>query len=277
MCRKSFPKKKTESAALVAALAVSAVLAAPSAQAAGAAGIVFDPTNYVENTLTATNAIRQVQNQVQNYLMQKYGIDMNLQGLPMDQINQILISKMPAMKGDYVLNYGLLLQQLEQQMGVAAQDVQQQYQAMTASGLTPEQYMDQELQMAQSDQAYAAAGFQQAENAIQQVNAQAEVVQRQSDLVGHTVGATQSMHLMQSQLATLTSQNQQLLQLVAARQKMLAEKDSQEAAEKANGIQAEKQFTKIYTDPRDDQQKAEDFSRELNKAMNPDGSPQPPR
>lgn len=232
--------------AQISCLASCFALAIPlTAQAGGVGGIVFDPTNYIENGLTAENAINLVQGEIKQYLLEKYGITANLRGLPMQELNQMLINKLPTSQ-HFVLNYMSLLNDLEHHIGVSVQGVQQQYDAMTASGLSPFQYIDQELRASQSRQAYAAAGFEQATRAMQQVNAQSAVIAKQSGEVGKTVGDTQSMHLMQAQLQTMTQQNQEMLKLLAARQAELSNAQSMKAINGANSDKAVKGFNKAY-------------------------------
>lgn len=218
------------------------------AQAGGMGGIVFDPTNYIENGLTARNAIDLVHNQMEQYLLQKYGIDANLRQLPTQELNQLLISKLPESQ-HFVLNYMSLLNDLEGHIGKAIDGVRQQYAAETASGLSPMQYIDQELGLAQSNQVRADAGFEQARNAMKQVDAEAKVVKAEAKKAGTTTGTTDSLNDMQTQLSTLTTQNQQMLRLLAARQSAMAYEMSQGAAKLHNRATETKTLNDTFGGP----------------------------
>lgn len=251
----------------IAGAAFALLIAIPRpACAAGALGIVYDPTNFVQNTLTATNTIREVENQAQSYLLQQYGIGTNLQGLPEAELNRLVLSGLPA-NAQYVLNYQQLLQQMDGSLQTSSASLQQQYSAWSASGLTPQQYVDQESQMANSNEAYSAAGFTQAQNAMQQVNSQAAVINSQTAEVGKTIGDTSSMHLMQAQLATVTAQNQQMLSLMAASNQQSSQIGSQKAAEAVLQAKTSKEMNATYGDQRTVQQQTTDFGSGLNQAM----------
>ncbi|APZ42544.1 hypothetical protein BW247_05090 [Acidihalobacter ferrooxydans] len=207
---KSYQKGKAGPALL--SLAILAGI--PSAAHAMASGsIVFDPSNFAENSISAAKMIKQIEADVEQYALQKYGIDVNLNNLSQSALNSLMQQYPP--QSQYQMDYLTNLARLEKSLGVAQQSVTQQYQAYSASGLTPSQYVAQEQQIAASNQAHSAAQYSQAVNALHRVNALAATVKKQGKSIGTLKGASKQRNLLNMQLHTLIQQNQMLLKLVA--------------------------------------------------------------
>ncbi|AOU97737.1 hypothetical protein BI364_06990 [Acidihalobacter yilgarnensis] len=204
------------------------------AHAAASGSTVFDPWNFARNTVSAQNSIRIIENQLQNYAMQKYGIDINLQNLSQSEINTLMYQvgrqNSPQLNND--IAYYRDLQAFNQQLGVTNQSVMSQYQAYNASKLTPQQYIQQEQQMANSNAGYAASGYESAKRNLARTNAMANSVQAAGQSIGHIKGMTGNMDLLNTQVNTLTQQNEALIKLTAETQ-MQASHAAIEKAKKA--------------------------------------------
>lgn len=201
--------------AIINGLLLSPILLAGNAYAAASGSVVFDPSNYVENSLTAAKSVKQLEQQILSYEEQKYGLNINLRSLSNAEISKVL-SKYPNTANTIAYLSGL--NNLENQLGITNESVMQQIQAWHASNLTPQQYIQQENQISSSQGAYAAQGFNTAKQNLQAVNQMAATVKQQGAAVGNIQGAGAQRNLVNAQLHTLTQQNQMLLSMVAQQQ-----------------------------------------------------------
>lgn len=202
--------------ALISSMILATSLVVPPAFAGGGGGgsIVYDPWNYAENSVTAAQTVKQLETQVEQYAMQKYGINVNLKNLP-QSVLQKLIAKYPP-TNQYQMNYLSDLQALEHQLGITSSSLQQQYKAYSASGLTPGQYVQQEQKIANSNQAYSASEYKQAIAAMKRSDTLAKAVKSQGEKIGNVKGTSAEMNLLNTQMHTLIQQNQMLIKLVAS-------------------------------------------------------------
>lgn len=224
--------------------------------AAGAAGIVYDPTNFAQNLVTAVQSVVHTENQMSAYLQDQFGIDINLKNLGSDQVKRLLYAQVNKLSdqanqqfmlnGRPVINFARLLNQYRQQAGLTQNQLDQQYSAYAASDLTPQQYVDEQLKMSKLGGSYAAAGFQQAQQAMETLNQQAGLIQKQSSAIGTMTGQTQNMQLMQSQLSLATKQNQQLLKLISARAEIANNGRMKGAVEEQKKIKQADAFNKRF-------------------------------
>ena len=190
-------------ALLTAPVAVASILATPAH-----AIIVFDPTNYAQNVLTAARTLQQVNQQItqlQNEATMLINQARNLASLPYSSLQQLQQSVQRT-------------QQLLQQAQGIAYDVQRIDQAFTST------YGN--ASMSASDQALVAGARERWQNTVgglqDAMRVQAGVVgnidtnrTQMSELVGQSQGATGALQATQAGNQLLALQSQQLSDLIA--------------------------------------------------------------
>lgn len=242
------------------------------AYAAASGSTVFDPWNFARNTVSAQNSIRMIENQLQNYALQKYGIDINLQNLSQSAINTMMYQaarqNSPQLNND--IAYYRDLQAFDQQLSVTHQSVMSQYQAYNASGLTPQQYIQQEQQMANSNASYAAAGYESARRNLARTNAMSKSIQAAGKNIGHIKGMTGNMDLLNAQTHTLTQQNAALLKLTSEAAMNASHAQMQKAKKEKAAAQAAKSMNQAFSglkNPGQAGRSASDYLRNLFNNM----------
>jgi len=194
--------------ALALALAVPAALSPMLASPAHAQWIVYDPTNYVQNVLTAARTLEQINNQItslQNEAQMLINQARNLASLPFSALQEIQQSVQRT-------------QQLLSQAQNIAFDVQQIDQAFQ------QEYGD--VSMSATDQQLVADARTRWQNTVgglqDAMRVQAGVVDnidsnrtQMSELVSRSQGATGALQATQAGNQILALQSQQLSDLVA--------------------------------------------------------------
>lgn len=186
----------------------------------GALGtIVYDPTNHAETAVTAANAVRQTAQQVQAYALQfqQYLNELEqLKKLPQDTLNQVLQPYADQMAA---------VQSLSQTLGNTLGQIQAlqdmfttQFRQMTAMGVTPNQYLDREMQIAQYRGQGVSTVFQNEVATLQSVNDSYARIRMLQDQIPASAGLQQSFQTVNQHLNLLAGQNAQLIGLVASHQ-----------------------------------------------------------
>ncbi len=221
------PRAALAAALLAIPVSISPMLMAPAHAQFG--GIVYDPTNYAQNLLSATRALQQVNNQItslQNEAQSLINQARNLTSLPYSSLQQLQRSVQRT-------------QQLLQQAQGIAYNVQNIDQAFrTTYGSASMTASDQQL-IAQAKERWnnTVSGLQDA------MRVQAGVVgnidtnrSQMSALIGQSQGATGALQASQAGNQLLALQAQQLADLTAVvsangRAQALAEAERSAAAE----------------------------------------------
>ena len=225
-------------ALLAAPIALSPILSTPAA----AQWIVYDPTNYAQNVLTAARTLQQVNQQItqlQNEATMLINQARNLASLPYSSLQQLQQSVQRT-------------QQLLQQAQGIAYDVQRIDQAFTST------YGN--ASMSASDQALVAQARERWQNTVgglqDAMRVQAGVVgnidtnrAEMSSLVGQSQGATGALQATQAGNQLLALQSSQLVELAA----LLAAQgraDALEAADRtAARADAQARFRRFMGEP----------------------------
>ncbi len=229
-------------AALMMAPAVTAAImlsASPAQAQFGFGGIVYDPTNYAQNLLTATRALQQINNQIQslqNEATMLQNMAKQLQKLDFSSLNQITQS---------MQQIGTLMNQAE---GVAfnitatEQALRDQFPQSFDAATTTSQIVAQ----AKTQWQAALSGFRQSMRVQAQVT---ENVQTDSglltQLMSQSQGAGGSLQAQQAagQLTALAVKQQlQIQQMMAAQNRA----DALERARQAEALEAARTITKRF-------------------------------
>jgi P-type conjugative transfer protein TrbJ len=228
------PRAAITAAVLAIPLSASPVLIPP----ASAQWIVYDPTNYVQNVLTAARSLEQINNQItslQNQATSLINQARNLASLPFSSLQQLQQSVQRT-------------QQLLQQAQRIAYDVQNIDQAFrTTYGTASMSATDQQL-VAQAKERWqnTVSGLQDA------MRVQAGVVgnidtnrSQMSALVGQSQGATGALQATQAGNQLLALQAQQLADLtavVAANGRAQAMQSAEQATAAEQGREQRRRF-----------------------------------
>ncbi|WP_102959684.1 P-type conjugative transfer protein TrbJ [Mangrovicella endophytica] len=221
------PRAALAAAILAAPLSVSPVLVAP----ASAQWIVYDPTNYAQNLLSATRALQQINNQItslQNEATMLINQARNLTSLPFSSLQQLQQS----------------VQRTQQLLGEAqriaynVQNIDQAFRTNYGAGSASMSASDQQL-VAQAKERWnnTVSGLQDAMRVQAGVVGNIDTNRTQmSALVGQSQGATGALQATQAGNQLLALQAQQLADLTAVvsangRAQALAEAERSAAAE----------------------------------------------
>ncbi|WP_028745374.1 P-type conjugative transfer protein TrbJ [Rhizobium mesoamericanum] len=221
------PRAAFAAAILAAPLSVSPVLIAP----ASAQWIVYDPTNYAQNLLSATRALQQINNQItslQNEAQMLINQARNLTSLPFSSLQQLQQSVQRTQ------------QLLSQAQGIAynVQNIDRAFQTNYGAGSASMSASDQQL-IAQAKERWnnTVSGLQDAMRVQAGVVGNIDTNRTQmSALVGQSQGATGALQATQAGNQLLALQAQQLADLTAVvsangRAQALAEAERSAAAE----------------------------------------------
>ena len=200
--------RRTRAALLAATMLSAPVVMFALATPASAQWIVYDPTNYVQNVLSAARALEQINNQItslQNEATMLINQARNLASLPYSSLQRLQQS----------------VQQTQQLLGQAqriAYDVQQIDQAFTSTyGNASLSASDQQL-VAQARERWqnTVGGLQDAMRVQAGVVGNIDTNRTQmSELVGQSQGATGALQATQAGNQILALQSQQLSDLIA--------------------------------------------------------------
>ncbi|MCH8684431.1 P-type conjugative transfer protein TrbJ [Pedomonas mirosovicensis] len=221
------PRAAFAAAILAAPLSISPVLIAP----ASAQWIVYDPTNYAQNLLSATRALQQINNQItslQNEAQMLINQARNLTSLPFSSLQQLQQSVQRTQ------------QLLSQAQGIAynVQNIDRAFQTNYGAGSASMSASDQQL-IAQAKERWnnTVSGLQDAMRVQAGVVGNIDTNRTQmSALVGQSQGATGALQATQAGNQLLALQAQQLADLTAVvsangRAQALAEAERSAAAE----------------------------------------------
>ncbi|MGR9281398.1 P-type conjugative transfer protein TrbJ [Rhizobium johnstonii] len=221
------PRAALAAAILAVPLSVSPVLIAP----ASAQWIVYDPTNYAQNLLTATRALQQINNQItslQNQAQSLINQARNLANLPFSSLQQLQQSVQRTQ------------QLLQQAQGIAynVQNIDQAFRTNYGAGSASISATDQQL-IAQAKERWnnTVTSLQDAMRVQAGVVGNIDTNRTQmSALVGQSQGATGALQATQAGNQLLALQAQQLADLTAVvsangRAQALAEAERSAAAE----------------------------------------------
>ncbi|WP_234051895.1 MULTISPECIES: P-type conjugative transfer protein TrbJ [unclassified Xanthobacter] len=230
--------RRLAAALLIAPVALAPMLATPAYAQFGFGGIVFDPSNYAQNVLTAARSLQQITNQItslQNEAQMLINQARNLASLPYSSLQQLQQSVQRT-------------QQLLNQAQNIAYDVQQ------IDRVFQQKYGN--VSLSSSDQQLVADARSRWQNTVgglqDAMRVQAGVVgnidtnrTQMSALVGQSQGATGALQATQAGNQLLALQAQQLADLtavVAANGRAQALQSAEQAAAAEQGREQRRRF-----------------------------------
>ncbi len=212
------------------------------AVSAGAWGVVYDPSNFIQNSLSATNSIRTVENQVRAYqawLRQLAYNAKNIKDLKNYQTLDGINDQLRRLQA-----FGGALGQLQGGLNSARTNVTQQYRDYVSSNLTPQQYLQAQTQQNANTYGMAYGSYQQATQELEHGIPQSwNRVQQLAQQIPHIQGINENLKLMNEQMNQLLRQNNEILKFIAINtaQKNPKIAKQAEARQKAAAIQKELQ------------------------------------
>jgi hypothetical protein len=222
---------------------LSAVLTAVlllTTQAADAQWIVFDPTNFAQNVITAAKAVQgeiyQNTNIVYQYkmmanqLLQAVNLNPGAMSAQMNLINGDIQST-----NAYVNNSQALYGNLNN----ASTWIGQVQSMASASGKTPQQWLNDENTLAQTGNTAAINLFQQGSSIAQQTQTLSARRQQLQQQLNASQTQQQTASLTTHYLDILASQNTSLMNLAAQQAQINAQKKSQDSAQEQSNIQTQ--------------------------------------
>lgn len=208
-------------------LVVWGLFVAYDSLAGGAPGspgtIVYDPINHVETAMTAANSVRQTAQQVQGYLLQVQQYLMEAQNIA--NLPQAVLSQTFTPLGNDMANAQTLadvLNTTQNQLSGLQQSFNQQIREMTYMGLSPSQYLDRQLQIAQAQGQGVSGALANSVNQMQAINLNLGKVQALQGQISGSSGLQQSLQVVNEHLNLLAGQNAQLMGLIASHQAVIA-------------------------------------------------------
>ncbi len=184
------------------------------AVSAGAWGVVYDPSNWIQNSLSATNSIRTVENQVRAYQAWLQQLAYNAKNLKDIRNYQTLYGITDQLHR--LQTFGNALGQLRGGVNNARTNMLQQYRSYVSSNLTPQQYLQAQTQQNANTYGVAYGSYQQAKQELEHGIPQSwNRVQQLAQQIPHIQGINQNLKLMNEQMNQMLRQNNEILKFVA--------------------------------------------------------------
>ncbi len=206
--------------------------------AGGMGNVVYDPMNHVQTTISAANSVLQTAQMVQAYTLQiqQYLNELeNLKRLPQETLNAVLQPYTDEISA--AVNLSQTLGDTLAQIHQLQDDFTSQIRQMSAQGVTPAQYMDREMQIAQHRGTSVAAVFKNEVDTMQSVNDSFNRIKQLQQQIPASSGLQQSFQTVNQHLNLLAGQNAQLIKLIAGHQ--ATQSAHQEDEDKANTVAGE--------------------------------------
>lgn len=184
---------------------------------ASAQYIVWDPTNYVQNAMTAAQTVQSVIQQVQSYATQirQYEMEVRqLAAMPANAINTI--KQIRNVNLSNVNGYINSLQSLYGNLNGISNQISTQFSAAQLSNKTWDQYMDKLKTDVQNGVSAAKTRAQNEANTLQSIQQDYEMAKQWQSMIPATAGTHESMQLMNTQMYRMVMQGAQMLQQLQA-------------------------------------------------------------
>lgn len=241
-------KSRVKIFGIVVMLAVSALM-----PASAFGKIVFDPSNFVKNTITSMQAVKSVAEQVKLYAleMQRYKTELeqaakyDANSLIFRNVDQDLKNSMQIIN-DLNSVYG----SIESAKSIMEMEMRNYSMSRHKSF---EDYVLAEQKRAEMEGKGRISAFQAERNAIQNAQNQMEQVQKMANQIKAPAGIQQSIQTTNQHLNLMSAQNAQLLQIIAQKQALDNQQAAMDSAKRQSQMESEK--------------RAIDAVRESNRAL----------
>ena len=183
----------------------------------GLGGIVYDPTNFVQTSISAGEAVKQTALQVQaeiQRLQQLSAALQQLKTLPQEVIQQTLKDSLQQIT---VLQQGsALMASISTEVDGIKQLYSSRLRQMAALGLSPSDYLQYEIQLAQLQNKNQSVLMDQDQQVLAGVQKSMDRLQSLQAQIPASSGVQQSMQTTNQYLDLLAGQSIQLIQLTAS-------------------------------------------------------------
>jgi P-type conjugative transfer protein TrbJ len=183
----------------------------------GLGGIVYDPTNFVQTSISAGEAVKQTALQVQaeiQRLQQLSAALQQLKTLPQEVIQQTLKDSLQQIT---ILQQGsALMSSITSEVDGIKQLYSARLRQMATMGLSPSDYLTFEVQLAQLQNKHQSALVDQDQQVLAGIQQSMERLKNLQAQIPASSGVHQSMQTTNQYLDLLAGQSTQLLQLTAS-------------------------------------------------------------
>lgn len=203
------------------------------AGAPAAAKIVFDPTNFVQNAISASQAVIAEGTRVralQEMISQKMMAAQNLKSLGPEVIAQ----QTADMQSQYdeLTRYAGAITSLYGNVSTIKNEMQRRFDEQRLSGMSWDAYMKNEAARVARGTAEAVARAERNRRTVENMHRDFEQARRWQEQIGGLEGEKQSMQLMNAQMNKLVNQSAQFVSMMAAKEIDTAQTQQEEAAER---------------------------------------------
>ena len=206
---------------------------------------VFDPSNFTQNTISATQAVLAELQRAQQFLLQTQQYVTQMRNLAkMADPGAIIRDYAPEI--DAAAKYVGTLRTLYGDLKDLRDTVDRQFREQAMSGLSWDKYVEREINLVQRNLQTAQTAFGAVRGAMERIDSDYKQMREAQSKIHTTDGAQGQMELTNQQLNQLVSINREMLTSISALLQTSAERNLSEAAERQGG--------------------AVDFARELNRA-----------
>lgn len=175
--------------------------------------IVWDPTNYIENAMTAAQTVQSVIQQAQSYAtqIQQYQMEVKqLASIPANAVDTIKAIRNTNLSN--VNGYIGSLQSLYGNLNGISKQIGTQFSAAQLSNMTWDQYMAKMKTDVQNGVAVAQTRARNEAQTLQSIQQDYEMAKQWQSMIPATSGMHESMQLMNTQMNRMVMQNAQVLQ-----------------------------------------------------------------
>ena len=199
------------------------------------AWIVFDPTNWAQNIITATQSVHAETQRALQYAVQLQQLQAQMRNLAQLPNAGVLIRDFTPDVNN-ANTYVSTLRALYGDLTGLSTTVQQQFREQAASNLPWDQYVQREVLFAQRQQNTAQFGFGAVQGAMQRVNDDYAQMRDAQSRISTADGAQAQMQLMNQQLNQLVSMNRDILTGISAMVQNMSEKSAADAAKQQSNL-----------------------------------------
>lgn len=193
---------------------IALVFTAPTHAGGGGGGmIVYDPTNWIENNISALKSIETVKQLIKDEILQTAW---------KKATEEIQWKKGGVVDGTDIGSMRQIFKEFESKLNnlygsasSANKVISQAYQEYAASNLPWEEYYAREVKLNNHREGRTALAFERERKLLEDVNRQAQEVKVLQAKISQTVGHQQALELMNSHLNLMVAQNSMILEELA--------------------------------------------------------------
>ncbi len=200
--------------------------------------VVFDPSNFSQNMISAAKAVLAEVQRMQQFVLQTQQYVTQMRNLAkMTDPGAIIRDYAPEV--DAAMKYVGTLRTLYGDLNTLRDTVDQQFREQAMSGLSWDKYVEREVILAQRKLQTAQAAFGAVRGAMERLDSDYRQMREAQAKIHATDGAQGQMELTNQQLNQLVSINREMLTSISALVQATAEKLKSEAADReiANAVE----------------------------------------